>query len=219
MIDPTLVISLFAIRTKKALVKCTHTANVYDSLGNAPMQDILLSYIENMRDTNSPRYLTFTSYKRNHKKDDILQCSAIMLEYPYSKKQQLEERLAQLPFTHYQIDTQADFDNNAEARILVSFPMVNPIYEPRDYTRVASLLWDEIGIDAHTKGDISSTFLFAPYVVRPKVLFRDADRHFLDYEEYLRDNRGHWVDAKHREEKPAPAFVKSDDGLFSFPEL
>ena len=217
MIDPTLVLNLFAIRTKKALVKCSHTANVYALNGNAAMHDIILSYIENMRDTNSPRFLTFTSYKRNHKKEDITNCSAIMLEYPYSKKAQLEERLSQLPYVHYQIDTQADFENTAEARILIAFPLVKAIIEPRDYTRVASLLWDEIGIQAHTKGDISSTFLFAPYFIRPSVIFRDADKQFLDYEEYLADNRGHWVNAKHEEEKPAPTFTQSDDGLFSFP--
>lgn len=217
MIDPTLVLNLFAIRTKKALVKCSHTANVYATNGNPAMHDVLQSYIENMRDTNSPRFLTFTSYKRNHKKDDILHCSAIMLEYPYSKKQQLEERLAELPYIHFQIDTQSDLENTAEARILIAFPLAKAIIDPREYTRVASLLWDEVGIDAHTKGDISSTFLFAPYFIRPSVKLRDADKQFLNYEEYLAENRGHWVDAKHREEKPATTFVQSDDGLFSFP--
>lgn len=216
MIDPTLVLSLFAIRTKKALVKCTHTATVFGTDNHPPMGDIVQSYIENMRDTNSPRYLSFTSYAKNHKKDDILQSSAIPLEYPYSKKAQLEERLAQLGFPYYQIDTQADFTNTAEARIVASLPLLNPITDPKDYTRAASLLWNEIGIEAHTDGCISSTFLFAPYLPNPRVVLYNADGPFLDALEYIEANRGEWVDARSQQApKPKPQQI-SDDGLWAF---
>ena len=55
MIDPTLLMSLLAKRTKDALVKATHTAKVYGQDGDTAMDDIILTYIKNMRDTNSPR--------------------------------------------------------------------------------------------------------------------------------------------------------------------
>ncbi|QWT15337.1 hypothetical protein [Sphingobium xenophagum] len=214
MIDPTLLMSLFAKRTKDALVKATHQATVYGQGGNPAMDDIIRCYIENMRDTNSPRYMTFTEYRRNHTKDDVLSCSAIMLEYPYSKRQQLEQAIARLAYPTYQIDTQSDFTAKAEARIVVAFPLAQAIKDPRHYTRAASLLWDEIGIDATTDGCVSATFLFAPYIINPRVIFRNADEPLLDAKLYIEFNEGHLVYA--REEQKAPEMIVTDDGLFAF---
>ena len=215
MIDPTLLMSLLAKRTKDALVKATHTAKVYGQDGDTAMDDIILTYIKNMRDTNSPRYMSFAEYKRNHTKDDVLSCSVIPLEYPYSKRQQIEQRLNELGYPTYQIDTQSDFTVNAEARIVAAFPLAEAIKKPSHYCRMASLLWDEIGIDAHTDGCVSATFLFAPYIINPRVIFRNADQPLLDPKTYIEFNEGPLVYAR-EEQKPAPETFVTDDGLFEF---
>lgn len=214
MIGPKLTISLFAIKTKKALVKSTDTRNVFAENGNPDMGTVVKSYIANMRDHGDPRYMTFTAYTKNHKKDDIQSCSAIMLEYPYANKVELLEKLNELPFIYYLIDTQSDFDAKAEARILVAFPLETAITKPSDYTRTASLLWDEIGISAHTQGSISSTFLFAPYFVNPGVKLVSQDRAFLGHTAYMAANEDHWVKV---DEAKQPNLTLSEDGLFEFP--
>jgi hypothetical protein len=216
MTNPHLTVNLFKIRTKNAVVGMSHTANVIGHDGNQSMGTVLLDHFHNMNKLGQKGYISFTSYRRNHQKEDIEYCSAVMLEYPYSDLPQLTERLSTFPFTHYQIDTQSDADRRAEARVLVAFPLVQPITSPREYTRVASLLWEEIGMGAKTKGSISSTFLFCPYTVNPRVQLYSEGRDFIDAETYLTDNKGNWVDAR---ENAAPEFqpaTVSDDGLWAW---
>lgn len=216
MIDPVLVLARFAKRTKDAKVKPLHYATAFGSNGNPVMDEVIFNYIEEMRDKNKPLYLGFTSYIKNHDKNHIIECTAIPLEYPYSKKAQLNERLAELALPYYEIDTQSDFTINAEARIVASFPFAKPVTDGALYTRVASLLWNEIGIDAHTDGCISQTFLFAPYYVNPKVAFKNADQPFLDAQAYRDAHDGVWVDARSQLTPKAKPQQVSDDGLFSW---
>lgn len=214
MSNPLLTISLFYIRTKKACVKHTYTASVYPN-GATTMGDELDDLLAHMRDHKQKAYLTFATYQKNHTKDDLLQMSAIMLEYPWSSREQLLQNLAGLPYAHYVVDTIADFSPTSECRLLVAFPLDRPITDPKQYTRIASLLWNAIGIDAHTKGDISGTFLFAPYIARPSVRYFDAEGVFIDPDTFVDEHRGTWVNA--RESEPAkPEPQPSDDGLFLF---
>lgn len=214
MINPLLTVNFFKIRTKKAVVRTSYTANVYSNQGSNPMGAALLDMITNMGQHGDKGYISFTSYKRNHQKEDVEYCSAVMLEYPYRDRAALLERLESFPFVHYLIDTQSDFDGANEARVLLAIPLAQPITMPKLYTRVASLLWDELGIEAHTKGDISSTFLFAAYTINPSVVLYDDQRTFLDATEYLAANRGNWVVATEGSTPTAKPKPISANGLW-----
>ena len=216
MIDPALVLARFSKRTKDAKVKPLHYATVFGSNSNPIMDEVILNYIEEMRDKNKPLYMGFTSYVKNHIKDHIIESTAVPLEYPYSKKTHLEERLDELGLPYHEIDTQSDFTIDAEARIVASFPFAKPVTDGVLYTRVASLLWNDIGIDAHTDGCISQTFLFAPYYLNPKVAFKNADQPFLDAQAYRDAHDGVWVDARSQQVPKAKPQQVSDDGLFAW---
>jgi hypothetical protein len=99
---------------------------------------------------------------------------------------------------------------------VVAFPLAKPISDTALYTRVASLLWDEIGIDAQTDGCITATFLFAPYLPNPKVVLYNEDQPFLDAHEYREAKRGEWVDARSQQAPKAKPQQVSDDGLFAW---
>lgn len=216
MNNPHLTVNLFKIRTTKAVVRMSHTANVFSDNGNQSMATVLFDHFQNMNCAKNHGYFSFTSYRRNHQKEDIEYCSAVMLEYPYSELARLTERLSKLPYAHFQIDTQSDVDNHAEARVLIAFPLVEAITTPSDYTRVASLLWNEIGIGAKTKGSISSTFLFCPYTVRPRVQLYSEGRFFIDPKTYLELNKTNWVDAcETATPKPTTAPI-ADNELFAW---
>ncbi len=216
MTNPLLTVTRFLIKEKRAVVNLHYTANVYAPAGKPSMGTVLLDMIKNMRDQKVKGYLTFTEYKRNHKKEDVISCPAIMLEYPYKQRTELLARLDEMPYAYYLIDTVSEFTMDGEARILVAFPLAEPITEPKQYTRVASLLWDEIGLVAHTKGCISVTFLFVPYIANPGVRFFDHNKDILDATEYAQSRKRDWVVATDGAAiKPKPRLI-SDDGLFDW---
>ena len=217
MSNPHLTVNLFKIRTTNAVVRMSHTANVFAQDGNQSMATILLDHFQNMANAKDNKgYFSFTSYKRNHQKEDIECCSAVMLEYPYSQLASLTERLANLPYAHFQIDTQSEVGTHAEARVLIAFPLIEPITTPSDYTRVASLLWNEIGIGAKTKGSISSTFLFCPYTVNPRVQLYSDGRFFIDPKTYLKLNKTNWVDARETATPKLTAVPIANNELFAW---
>jgi len=223
MPNPNLTISFFKLRTTRALVKESYTANIYGADGFENMGHAIAETIKHAIAHKIEHYWSFARYKRNHKKDDIQELTAIMLEYPYSLRAQLMEALDACPYGHYIIHAQDEINTKRpEERLLVAFPLIEPITSPKDYTRIASLLSEQLGIGEHSKGDFSSTFLFAPFTgvcSTPKVVLNDLDRTYLDAQQFLEENRGVWTNAAKLQEgapqQPRP--MKLDEtGLFAF---
>lgn len=222
MTNPSLTISLFKLRTKKALVKLSYTAPVYsdnfENMGHAIAEEI------KHQAQHGQFYWSFARYKRNHLKADIQEMTAIMLEYPYSCRAALMAALDESPFVHYIIHAQDEINTKRpDERLVVAFPLLVAITDPKDYTRIASLLSEQLGIGDHSRGDFSSTFLFAPFVgvcSTPKIVLNDADRQFLDPAAFIDEHRGTWTDARALQfgatpVQPEPT-VFHDSGLFVF---
>lgn len=223
MIDPKLTISLFKLRTKKALVKQTYTANVYGKDGDENMGHALAELIKFSREQKSEYYWSFSRYARNHAKADLQEMTAVMLEYPYSCRSELLDALDASPFVHYLIHTQDEINTKkAEERLLVAFPLVSPVIDPKDYTRIASLLSEQLGVGSHSTGDFSSTFLFCPFLQvcsLPKIVLNDAEKEFLDPVAFKDEHAGVWTNARALQEgQPSqPKPMKLDaTGLFQF---
>lgn len=198
MTNPNMTISLFKLRTKKALVKFSYTAPVYsetcENMGHAIAEEI------KHEAQHGGFYWSFARYRRNHLKADIQEMTAIMLEYPYSCRSALMAALDESPFVHYVIHAQDEINTKRpEERLVIAFPLAEPITSPKDYTRIAALLSEQLGIGDHTRGDFSSTFLFAPFVgvcSTPKIVLNDLDREFLDPDAFIEEHRGTWTDAE-----------------------
>jgi len=220
--NPNLTISLFKLRTKKALVKFSYTASVYsdtcESMGHAIAEEI------KHEAQHGGFYWSFARYKRNHLKADIQEMTAIMLEYPYSCRAALMAALDESPFVHYVIHAQDEINTKRpEERLVIAFPLLVAITDPKEYTRIASLLSEQLGVGDHTVGDFSSTFLFAPFVgvcSTPKIVLNDLDREFLDPAAFIEEHRGTWTDAHAlqlgaMQVQPEPTSFH-DSGLFVF---
>lgn len=222
MDNPTLTLSQFVMANKRAVVKETYVAKVFGDDDYHTMGNELRDRVAHQRKHNQKFFYTFTRYKRNHSKDNIVDCTAIMLEYPFRMKDDLKKNLCNLPWVHYLVDTE-DKDET-ESRVLVAFPVTTPITRPKDYTRVASLLWDQIGLEAHTRGDISATFFFRMHHTSA-VEFVAEDRIVLDAQTFLSIHTGQWVDARHYEEQSLVVddprnthFDEATGELFVFPD-
>lgn len=222
MTNPNLTISLFKLRTKRALVKFSYTAPVYsdtcENMGHAIAEEI------KHEAQHGGFYWSFARYKRNHLKDDIQEMTAIMLEYPYASRGALMAALDESPFVHYVIHAQDEINTKRpEERLVIAFPLLVAITDPKEYTRIASLLSEQLGVANHSKGDFSSTFLFAPFVgacSTPKIILNDLDREFLDPALFIEEHRGTWTDARALQlgavaGLPNPT-VFHESGLFEF---
>lgn len=222
MSNPSLTISFFRMRTTRALVKESYTANVYSADGFENMGHAMAETIKHAKTHKIEHYWTFARYKRNHKKDDIQELTAIMLEYPYDLRAQLAEALNDCSYAHYIIHAQDEINTKRpEERLLVAFPLNDPITNPKDYTRIASLLSEQLGVGEHSKGDFSSTFLFAPFTgvcSTPKIILNDLDRTYLDAEQFLEENRGVWTNARLLQEgaPQQPQQTVDDTSLFAW---
>lgn len=222
MDNPTLTISLFKLRTRRALVKYSYTAAVYsdalESMGHAIAEEI------KHQAQHGGFYWSFARYKRNHLKADIQEMTAVMLEYPYALRAALMAALDECPYVHYVIHAQDEINTKRpEERLVIAFPLAEPITSPKDYTRIAALLSEQLGVGDHTRGDFSSTFLFAPFVgvcSTPKIVLNDLDREFLDPDAFIEEHRGTWTDAEALQvgamtiQPESTAF--HDSGLFVF---
>lgn len=222
MIDPTLKLNLFKMRTKKALRKLSFTGSVYGITAQEKMEDALRDLIQLCRDEKNEFYWSFADYKRNHTKTDILEITAIPLEFPYSLASEIAEAQKTFPFVHYVIHTQDEIKSKRpQERLVVLTPLAKPITCPKEYTRIASLLSEQLGVCEHSKGDFSATFLFAPFLQvcsMPKIVLHDAERTFLDPQAYLEENKGVWTNARLMQEgaAPQPKLKADETGLFMF---
>lgn len=222
MKNPNLTISLFKLRTKRALVKFSYTAPVYsdtcENIGHAIAEEI------KHEAQHGGFYWSFARYKRNHLKTDIQEMTAIMLEYPYSCRGALMAALDESQFAHYIIHAQDEINTKRpEERIVIAFPLLVAITDPKEYTRIASLLSEQLGIGDHSRGDFSSTFLFAPFVgvcSTPKIVLNDLNREFLDPAAFIEQHRGTWTNARNLQLGAMPAQTEPtgfhDSDLFVF---
>lgn len=223
MIDPTLTLTLLKRRTKAARVKKQFQFSVYDNNGLGSMTDAITELARHGRTEKDEYYLSFASYKSRHTKDDIQHMSAIPLSYPYSCKAELDAALSSLPYIHYVIHSQSETNSKApEERIVVAFIPDSPITCPKEYTRIASILSEKIGVGSHSQGDFSATYLFALFTQIcsvPKIVLNDVDREFLDPAAFIEEHRGVWTNARLLQEGAAPkpkAMTPDDTGLFVF---
>lgn len=230
MSQPTHHISLWAGRAKRNVVNASYTTSLYseerevngETVIQLSLKDVLLDLIWHMNKHSIEQYMSFAEYEKNHLKAEIKQMTAIMLDYPYSAKHQLEKRLASMPYTYLLIDTQTEFGPAARPGVMVVFPLDRPILDTALYTRVASLLFSEIGIGEHQEGKVASSYLFAPYVVNPYVELFDEGRSMLDPFDYRDSNVGVWVNARDKDivttdEAAEQFFAANDEELFFFP--
>lgn len=230
MSQPTHHISLWAGRAKRNVVNTTYTTSLYSeerevngvAVIQLSLKDVLLNLICHMNKHSIEQYMSFAEYEKNHLKGEIKQMTAIMLDYPYSAKHQLQKRLAEMPYIHLIVDTQTEFGPTARPSVMVIFPLALPVLDTALYTRVASLLFSEIGIGEHQEGKVSSTYLFAPYIVNPYVALFDQGRTMLDPFDYRDSNVGVWVNARDKEvvttdEAAEQFFAANDEELFFFP--
>ncbi|MFX4084055.1 hypothetical protein ACKU27_03005 [Sphingobium yanoikuyae] len=222
MIDPILKLTLFKMRTKKALKKLSYTGSIYGITAEEKMEDALRDLIQHCRDEKDEFYWSFASYARNHTKSDILEISAIPLEFPYELASEIVEAQETFPHIHYIIHSQDEINSKRpQERLVVLTPLAKPITCPKEYTRIASLLSEQLGVAEHSKGDFSSTFLFAPFLQvcsMPKIVLHDTDRTFLDPDAYLKENKGVWTNARLMQEGAAaqPKLKADETGLFMF---
>lgn len=223
--NPTMLFSQFKGRAIRNTVKLTHTYTVYPENGFQDMGYYMAQEIERARINKDEHYWSFARYKRNHQKADILELTAIPLEFPYSSRAELADALLDFPYVHYIIHAQDEINTaRPEERLLVAVPLVTPISDKAAYTRCASLISGVIGLGEHSKGDFSCTFLFAPFTgvcSTPTVTLFDVEREFLDADAFYEENRGIWTNASAYQEGAAPLSIKpvviDDTGLFAFP--
>lgn len=223
MIDPTLTLSLFKRRTKTAKAKKQFQFSVYDGNGTGSMSDAIAELARHGRTEKDEYYLSFAGYKTHHTKDDIQHMSAIPFSYPYSCKAELDAALSSLPYIHYVIHAQIETNSKApEERLVVVVIPETPIICPKEYTRIASILSEKIGVGSHSHGDFSATYLFALFTQIcsvPKVILNDVDREFLDPTIFIDEHRGVWTNVRLLQEGASDqpkAMTLDDTGLFEF---
>lgn len=215
MIEPSIRLSLFKRRTKTAKVRETYVGTFFGTEDFAPASDHIYSLIEHSRKHKQEHYWSFASYKRTHSKIDIQEMTAVVLSFPYEVKAQLIARLQNFAYVSYLIHGQHEtYTKRPEERLILAVVLERPITSPNDYTRIASLLADQIGIEGHSAGDFSATFLFAPFAqvcTEPSISLVIEDRVFLNADEFLASNKGIWTDARDYQATP----IQTDEtGLF-----
>ncbi|QPL38240.1 hypothetical protein IT881_08720 [Erythrobacter sp. A30-3] len=159
-----------------------------------------------------PRYWSFASFSaKRHDKSSIRLNSALVLEYRDSARASVLAELADIGLAHWIIDTESPTEN----RFAVIFPLANPILnENRSnrYTRLASVLLQQIGVAGAVDGCNANTFLIAP---RPTALVQGFAGDILDPEPYIKDTAELLAQANSFIDR-----VKSedndDDGLFEW---
>lgn len=157
-----------------------------------------------------PRYWSFASFNsKRHDKAAIRLNTALVLEYRDSARASVLAELADIGLAHWIVDTESPTEN----RFAVIFPLANPILnEARSnrYTRLASVLLQQIGVAGAVDGCNAITFLVAP---RPTALVQGFAGDILDPEPYIRETAQLLAEANSFIDR-----VKSenddDDGLF-----
>lgn len=162
----------------------TYRAHVADENGGYCISKYMSDCIrQHSNDGNQPRYWLFAKLTRlKHEKSAILHNSAVVLEYPYSAKADLQMALADLGFHHFLIHC----EDNTSNRIAVIFPLDAPILNDKKsnrYARVASCLMEQIGIGGAKEGCIAPTFLIRPICNASLEAFAYND--FLNADQYI----------------------------------
>lgn len=228
MTNPKLTLFEFPGRAKKNVVRMTHTHDFYAEPGNVSMADTMRALRDQQKVSNTRRYWTFARYARNHIKDDIQDITAAAIQFPYTAKQELLDALEAFPYVFYLVHSQSSIDilnpSMSDERLVVVVPFVNPVTSPARYTRIVTLITQSLGLGDHADGDFSATFLFSPFYglcSEPLVRTFDADREFLDADDFYEENKGVWTNGRAYQEGAAllPKPMKLDEtGLFEFPK-
>lgn len=111
---------------------------------------------------SQPRYWSFAQFRtKKHEKAAIRFNTAAVLEYPASAKGELEMQLGELGYAHWLVPTEDTASNMVAVIIPFSAPV---IMDPKSnrYSRIASCLLKEIGVEGATEGCIAATFLIQP---------------------------------------------------------
>ncbi len=178
------------------------------------ISDYMADCIQAVENGPQPRYWSFAKFsKKAHKKDAITANTAIVLEYPLHKKSELEMELAELKLAHYLIQTDDTKTNMVAAIIPRAYPLMNTPGSNR-YSRLASVLIEQIGIDGVTDGCQSCTVLIKPInKARVEAFLGD----FIDPETYIKDTADMNARAKRYIDSAKPVDAPSDE-LFAWPK-
>lgn len=224
MLNPVQWLTMFKLRTKQANAREQYATNHFGSDGFAPTLTYLEWIVDHAITTGIEHYWSFAQYERKHTKSDIKLMTGIMLSFPYAARSELLEFAKSYEHVCYLIHSQAEINTKRpEEKWTFVVPLEEPITSTDDYTRIAALISDQIGIKGHTPGDFAATFLFAPFTQicsEPTFRLYDQDRSFLNAEAFIAENKGVWINAKSMQEgaefQHQPRQI-DPTGLFQFP--
>ena len=109
-----------------------------------------------------PRYWSFASFAfKRHDKSAISCNTTIVLEYAKHAMSDVLAELADMNVAHWIVDTETSSENRFAVIIPTTEAILNEQRSNR-YTRAASVLIDQIGVNGVISGSIAPTFLIRP---------------------------------------------------------
>lgn len=186
MTYPILELSRFELihRTHHIIDTCKYVAA--DEEGSAfTMADYMRDCIHRTKNYgDEPRNWSFASYKTNkHVKSAIRHNTAVTLEYGESARSDVMAELADMGFAHWIVDTETTTENRFAVIIPLATPVLNESKSNR-YSRLASVLLQQIGAAQAVEGCIAATFLFCP---RASAKVQAFAGNILDAETYIKE--------------------------------
>ena len=171
-------------RTNHIIDACKYVAA--DDDGKAfTMADYMADCIHRaMTMGNEPRYWSFANYSaKRQDKSAIRYNTAVALEYQEHTRAAVLAELADMGLAHWIVDTESPTEN----RFAVIFPLSTPVLndsKSNRYTRLASVLIQQIEVDGAVDGCNAATFLFAP---RPTAQVQGFAGSILDPSTYIKE--------------------------------
>lgn len=210
---PTLELTRFDRLRGSNMWHDAYKAPVASSTGSVTISDYMMDCVKRASNQPEPRFWSFAKFSsKTHKKSSIAANTAVVLEYPFHKKPELEMQLAELGLPHFLVPTDDNQSNMIAVIVPLAFPLMN-IKESNRYSRLASVLIQQIGLDGVTDGCQSCTFLIKP-IHNARVEAFAGSGTFVDPESYIKDTKDMDAKAKRFIE---PEQEQGDVALFVWP--
>lgn len=185
MTNPTITLTRFK-QAHKAQAK--HDYCELPVFGDLSLEDAMEGLIQMQRETaGQPHLWSFSDYKATHRKEGITATTAIPLEYSIASEDEVRAAVKNLAWACYIIET----ENKTGNTITVVFPLVQPITDAKDYSRLASILAVGIGAPRLAQGCGAITYLIQP---RPFAKVEYHDGIMVDAAERITAYQGEWIE-------------------------
>lgn len=187
---------------------------VVSDTGGITISDYMADCIKRASMGPEPRFWSFAKFNsKTHKKSSIAANTAVVLEYPFHKKSELEMQLGELGLPHFLVLTDDGQRNMVAVIVPLAMPLMNMVTSGR-YSRLASVLIQQIGIEGATDGCQSCTFLIKP-INNARIEAFAGNGQFLDPEAYIKETAD--LHAKAKTFIDPPEEQKADADLFVWP--